>query len=61
MGRIYGRGRWYDEGLFKGKRAMASLTTGGPEFGLQLLPLFVVPSEPSTFFDRHAGARRMRR
>lgn len=31
MGRIYGAGKWYDQGVFKGKRAMASLTTGGPE------------------------------
>lgn len=27
--RIYGGGRWFDEGYFKGKRAMLSLTTGG--------------------------------
>ena len=31
MGRIYGLGKWYDNGVFKGKRAMLSLTTGGPE------------------------------
>jgi NAD(P)H dehydrogenase (quinone) len=31
MGRIYGGGRWYDNGTFAGKRAMLSLTTGGPE------------------------------
>ena len=31
MGRIYGAGKWYDQGVFKGKRAMVSLTTGGPE------------------------------
>lgn len=31
MGRVYGRGRWYDAGAFKGKRAMLSLTTGSPE------------------------------
>ena len=31
MGRIYGGGRWYDSGVFAGKRAMVSLTTGGPE------------------------------
>ncbi len=30
MGRIYGGGKWYDEGVFKGKRAMLALTTGGP-------------------------------
>lgn len=29
MGRVYGGGRWFDEGQFKGKRAMLSLTTGG--------------------------------
>jgi len=31
MGRTYGGGRWYDNGVFRGKRAMLSLTTGGPE------------------------------
>jgi NAD(P)H dehydrogenase (quinone) len=31
MGRVYGGGKWYDEGGFKGKRAMLALTTGGPE------------------------------
>lgn len=31
MGRIYGGGKWYDNGAFKGKRALLSLTTGGPE------------------------------
>lgn len=30
MGRIYGNGRLYADGRFKGKRAMLSLTTGGP-------------------------------
>ena len=30
MGRTYGSGRMYDKGMFRGKRAMASLTTGGP-------------------------------
>lgn len=30
MGRLYGGGRLYDEGVLKGKRAMLSLTTGGP-------------------------------
>ena len=29
MDRIYGGGCWFDEGYFKGKRAMLSLTTGG--------------------------------
>ena len=28
-GRIYGRGRWYDKGLGRGKRAMVLITTGG--------------------------------
>jgi NAD(P)H dehydrogenase (quinone) len=28
-GRIYGRGRWYDKGLGRGKRAMVLVTTGG--------------------------------
>jgi NAD(P)H dehydrogenase (quinone) len=30
MGRAYGGGRLYDQGVFRGKRAMLSLTTGGP-------------------------------
>lgn len=29
VGFAYGGGRWYDEGAFRGKRAMLSLTTGG--------------------------------
>jgi NAD(P)H dehydrogenase (quinone) len=29
-GLTYGGGRWYSEGVFRGKRAMLSLTTGGP-------------------------------
>ena len=31
MGKIYGRGKWFDNGAFKGKKAMLSLTTGGAE------------------------------
>ncbi len=31
MGRVYGGGKWYDNGAFRGKRAMLSVTTGGPE------------------------------
>ena len=31
MGRTYGGERFYENGVFKGKRAMLSLTTGGPE------------------------------
>ena len=30
MGRMYGGGRIYDSGVFRGKRAVLSLTTGGP-------------------------------
>lgn len=30
-GRVYGGGRWYDRGVFAGKRAMCSLTIGGPQ------------------------------
>ena len=30
MGRTYGGGRLYENGVFKGKRTMLSLTTGGP-------------------------------
>jgi len=30
MGRTYGGGRIYDSGVFRGKRAVLSLTTGGP-------------------------------
>jgi NAD(P)H dehydrogenase (quinone) len=29
-GRIYGGGKWYDQGVFAGKRAMCALTIGGP-------------------------------
>ena len=29
-GRIYGGGKWYDRGVFAGKRAMCSITIGGP-------------------------------
>jgi NAD(P)H dehydrogenase (quinone) len=29
-GRTYGGGRWYDRGVFAGKRAMCSVTIGGP-------------------------------
>jgi NAD(P)H dehydrogenase (quinone) len=28
-GKTYGGGKWYDNGIFKGKKAMLSLTTGG--------------------------------
>lgn len=31
LGVTYSYGQWYDEGLLKGKRAMISVTTGGPE------------------------------
>jgi NAD(P)H dehydrogenase (quinone) len=31
MGRFYGGGRVYETGVLRGKRAMLSLTTGGPE------------------------------
>jgi NAD(P)H dehydrogenase (quinone) len=30
VGRAYGGGRWFDRGIFAGKRAMCSLTIGGP-------------------------------
>jgi len=38
-GRVYGGGKWYDRGVFVGKRAMCAITIGGPpaiysEFGL---------------------------
>jgi len=29
-GRVYGGGKWYDKGVFTGKRAMCALTIGGP-------------------------------
>lgn len=29
-GRAYGGGRWFDKGVFAGKRAMCSVTVGGP-------------------------------
>jgi NAD(P)H dehydrogenase (quinone) len=31
MGRVYGGEKWYDNGAFKGKQAMVSVTTGGPD------------------------------
>ena len=31
MGRTYGGERFYENGVFKGKRALLSITTGGPE------------------------------
>ncbi|MEL6497954.1 MAG: NAD(P)H-dependent oxidoreductase [Planctomycetota bacterium] len=31
MGRVYGEGKWYENGIGAGKRALVSLTTGGPE------------------------------
>ncbi len=31
MGRVYGMGKIYETGAFQGKRALLSLTTGGPE------------------------------
>jgi len=31
MGRTYGYGHIYETGVFKGKRALLSLTTGGPK------------------------------
>ena len=31
MGRTYGGGRIYEKGMFQGKQALLSLTTGGPE------------------------------
>jgi NAD(P)H dehydrogenase (quinone) len=31
MGRTYGNGHFYQTGIFSGKKAMLSLTTGGPE------------------------------
>jgi NAD(P)H dehydrogenase (quinone) len=33
MGRTYGGDRFYENGVFKGKRALLSVTTGGPEQG----------------------------
>lgn len=35
LGRAYGGGRIYDSGVFKGKRALLSLTTGGPREAFQ--------------------------
>ena len=35
MGRTYGGGRIYQSGVFQGKRALLSLTTGGPEDAYQ--------------------------
>jgi len=30
MGKVYGGGKWYDNGAFRGKKGMLCLTTGGP-------------------------------
>ncbi len=30
MGRVYGNGHYYETGVFRGKKALLSLTTGGP-------------------------------
>jgi NAD(P)H dehydrogenase (quinone) len=35
MGRTYGRDRLYENGVFKGKRALLSVTTGGPREAYQ--------------------------
>lgn len=35
MGRTYGGGRIYETGIFRGRRAMLSLTTGGPQAAYQ--------------------------
>jgi NAD(P)H dehydrogenase (quinone) len=35
MGRTYGGERFYENGVFKGKRALLSVTTGGPEAAYQ--------------------------
>lgn len=35
MGRTYGYGRMFDKGVFRGKRAMISFTTGGPQDAFQ--------------------------
>jgi NAD(P)H dehydrogenase (quinone) len=35
MGRTYGYGKIFDKGVFRGKRAMLSLTTGGPQDAFQ--------------------------
>lgn len=31
MGKVYGGGKWYDHGVFAGKRAICNVTTGGPD------------------------------
>ncbi|BAV07433.1 NAD(P)H dehydrogenase (quinone) [Filimonas lacunae] len=35
MGRFYGQGKIYEQGVFKGKKALLSLTTGSPETAYQ--------------------------
>ena len=35
MGRTYGGERFYEKGVFQGKRAVLSVTTGGPEAAYQ--------------------------
>jgi len=53
VGRAYGGGRWFDGGVFAGKRAMCSLTVGGPE------PIFgesgVYPSINDVLLPVHRG------
>ncbi len=35
FGRVYGGGKWYDNGVFQGKKAMLSLTTGGGDSSIK--------------------------
>ena len=44
VGRAYGGGRWYDRGMMSGKRAMLSVTMGGPEDSYSERGLYGAPA-----------------
>jgi putative NADPH-quinone reductase len=58
LGRTYGGGRYYETGIFRGKRALLSLTTGGQEDAYRKggLNADTAPDSP-----RHLAVRRVRR
>lgn len=55
-GRIYGGGKWYSGGFAVGKRAMVSMTTGGPEAMYQhnclepAMEILLIPIEHGVFW-----------
>ncbi|MBK7600938.1 MAG: NAD(P)H-dependent oxidoreductase [Acidobacteria bacterium] len=69
MGRTYGGGRIYQSGVFRGKRALLSLTTGGPEDAYRkgafngdingiLRPIAISGDASCDLLCNHAGKRR---